>query len=46
MTSSTGRRVTSPPSVYISASITSTAGSSTLAITAVDPGGIALAENA
>ena len=45
MTSATDRRVTSPPSPYISASMTSTAGSSTLAISAVDPGGIALAEN-
>jgi hypothetical protein len=41
ITSSTGRRVTSPSSFFISPSITSTADSSTLAITAVDPGGIA-----
>ena len=44
MTSASGRRVTSPPSFAISPSITSTAGSSTLAITAVDSGGIARRE--
>ena len=42
MTSASGRRVTSPPSLAISPSITSTAGSATPAITAVDSGGIAL----
>jgi hypothetical protein len=46
MTSATGRRVTSPSSFFISPSITSTAGSVTLAMTAVDPGGSALPRTA